>query len=221
MLDFNIISTGSKGNAVVLNKEILVDCGVSFKALKPYYKELRLALLTHIHGDHFKTATVRKIAELRPGLRFACGIWMVVPLLKAGVAKSQIDVLASGTEYLYACGSVEPFEVYHDVRNFGYKIDIPKRGEGLAAHKVFYVTDAANLDGIKAENYDLYMIEGDYAEDEIEERISEKKATGEFIYERRAMQFHLSKEQCRDFVAQNAGPDSMFIYMHGHKEEAE
>lgn len=31
MIDYNIIATGSKGNAVVIDQKILIDCGVSFK----------------------------------------------------------------------------------------------------------------------------------------------------------------------------------------------
>ena len=42
-MTYNIISTGSKGNAVVINGRILIDCGVPFKALEPVKKDLRLA----------------------------------------------------------------------------------------------------------------------------------------------------------------------------------
>ena len=37
-MTYNIISTGSKGNAVIINNEILIDCGVPFKDIKPYIK---------------------------------------------------------------------------------------------------------------------------------------------------------------------------------------
>lgn len=49
-MDYEIISTGSHGNATVINNYILVDVGVSFKALKNVYKNLKLVLLTHIHS---------------------------------------------------------------------------------------------------------------------------------------------------------------------------
>ncbi len=49
-MEYEIISTGSQGNAVVLNKNILIDIGVSFKALKNVYRNLSLVLLTHIHS---------------------------------------------------------------------------------------------------------------------------------------------------------------------------
>ena len=48
MIDYNIIATGSKGNAVVIDQKILIDCGVSFKALSKVYRALKLVLLTHI-----------------------------------------------------------------------------------------------------------------------------------------------------------------------------
>ena len=37
---YNIIATGSKGNAVVINDVILIDCGVPFKLLEPVKKVL-------------------------------------------------------------------------------------------------------------------------------------------------------------------------------------
>ena len=49
-MEYEIISTGSQGNAVVLEKYILIDVGVSFKALRKVYKSLKLVLLTHIHS---------------------------------------------------------------------------------------------------------------------------------------------------------------------------
>ena len=42
MIDYNIIATGSKGNAVVIDQKILIDCGVSFKALSKVYRALKL-----------------------------------------------------------------------------------------------------------------------------------------------------------------------------------
>lgn len=47
MIACDVISTGSKGNAVLLNYWLLVDCGVPFKALAGAYPALRLVLLTH------------------------------------------------------------------------------------------------------------------------------------------------------------------------------
>lgn len=49
-MNIEIVQTGSDGNAVIINDNILIDCGVPFKKLEPYAKQLRLVLLTHVHG---------------------------------------------------------------------------------------------------------------------------------------------------------------------------
>ena len=87
-MNYNIISTGSQGNAIVLNNIILLDCGVPFRDLKDVYKGLKIVLLTHIHGDHFNKTTIRKLAAERPTLRFACCSWLVSELLQCGVSIS-------------------------------------------------------------------------------------------------------------------------------------
>lgn len=99
MIGYNIIATGSKGNAVVIEHEILIDCGVPFKALAAEWKTLKLVLLTHIHCDHFQPSTLRLLASNRPTLRFACCDWLCKPLVDAGVPISQIDVLTPGTMF--------------------------------------------------------------------------------------------------------------------------
>lgn len=50
MIDYNIIATGSKGNAVVIDQKILIDCGVSFKALSKVYRALRVQRTAPISG---------------------------------------------------------------------------------------------------------------------------------------------------------------------------
>ena len=85
MVRYNIISTGSDGNATILEDFVLIDCGVPYKALEPYVSKLKLVLLTHIHSDHFKKQTIKRLAAERPTLRFGCCRWLVPPLLAAGV----------------------------------------------------------------------------------------------------------------------------------------
>lgn len=210
MIDYNIISTGSKGNAVVLNDIILVDCGVSFKALKEVYKDLKIVLLTHIHSDHFNRTTLRLLSEARPTLRFACCEWLVTPLLETGVSKHSIDVLEIGKIYNYKAFKVSPVKLYHDVPNCGYRLFFGKE-------KAFYATDTSTLAGITAKDYDLYLVEANHEEEEINKRISEKKANGEFIYELRATRNHLSKEQCDAWVYENIGSGE-YVYLHQHQE---
>jgi glyoxylase-like metal-dependent hydrolase (beta-lactamase superfamily II) len=49
-MNYVVVSTGSKGNAVIIEDFILIDCGVSFKALSEKCSKLKIVLLTHIHS---------------------------------------------------------------------------------------------------------------------------------------------------------------------------
>ena len=211
IMDFNIISTGSKGNAVILNREILIDCGVPYKSIKPYVKGLKLVLLTHLHSDHFKPETIRKLAAERPSLRFGCGKWLLPSVLACGVRKSNIDIYTPNLKNRYTDDlQLIMIPLKHNVSNCGYKLL-------LSGEKIFYATDCNNLDGIDARNYDLYMIEANYEEHEIQERIAEKEAAGQYVYEYHVLNNHLSKKKADDFIIRNQGANSRFVYLHGHE----
>lgn len=211
-IPYTIISTGSEGNAVVINKYVLVDCGVTFKALQQYYKDLKIVLLTHIHSDHFQKTTIRLLAKERPTLRFACGPWLARELLECGVSKSNIDVLSPNTIYNYGACNIIQIPLVHNVLNCGYKIHFP-------IGKVIYATDTNNLNGITARDYDLYMIEANYVDEEIQEKIKEKQANGEYAYELQVLRNHLSKAKCDDFIYRNIGRNGEYVYMHCHRDE--
>lgn len=213
-MTYDIIATGSSGNAVVINGEILIDCGVPMKKLREsgYIKNLKLVLLTHEHSDHFNAATVRALYKERPALRWGCCEWMVKLLLKTGVDRRVIDVYGPSIRHFYHDGfELVPESIPHDVPNCAYRIK--RNGEWL-----FYATDTGTLDHLWALDYDLYLIEANHTRAEIEARIAEKQARGEFAYETRAAQNHLSKEQALDWMARNAGPQSRYVFLHQHKE---
>lgn len=210
-MNYKIINTGSDGNATILEEIILIDCGVSFRRLNKYYKQLKIVLLTHIHQDHFNKKTISKLAIERPTLRFACCRWLVEDLIKCGVNKKNIDVLEFGKKYNYGLFILVPIKLYHDVPNCGYRIFMKNK-------RVVYMTDTRTLEGITAKDYDLYLIEGNYSEEELAERIKEKTSKGEFVYENRVKQTHLSKEYTSNWLLENMGDNSDYVFMHEHKE---
>lgn len=213
-MDYQIIATGSTGNAVTINGHILIDCGVSFKKLQPIMRDLNLVLLTHIHGDHFKESTVRSLHRARPALRFGCCEWMVEPLVNAGVDKRNIDVYEPGElAYVYReqLFSVRPVRLTHNVPNCGYVI--VEHGETL-----FYATDTGTLDGIECKDFDLYLIEANHTRAELEARAAEKIEAGEYAYEIRAAENHLSREQATEWLLENMGPKSSYAFLHQHVE---
>lgn len=214
MITYNIISTGSKGNAVVIDGKILIDCGVPYQALIGVYRDIKIVLLTHIHVDHFKHNTIRKLAHERPTLRFACGKWLVSDLVNSGVNPVNIDVLDVGTKYDYGEFTVVPVKLYHNVPNVGYRLF-------LGQERVFYATDTSTLAGITAKNYDLYMVEANYEPEKLIESVNEKAKKGEYAYELSVLRNHLSRPDCDEFINANKGPNSKWVYLHQHKYDNE
>ena len=212
MLTCNVIASGSKGNAVLVNGELLFDCGVSYKKIEPYVRNITMVFLTHIHKDHFNKATIKRLAKERPTLRFVCGVWMLEPLLEAGVPTWRIDLANERMTLNFGLLKAESVPLLHDVPNCGWKIF--KQDE-----KAVYITDTANLDGIEAKDFDLYMVEANYREEELQRRMEEKLAAGKFSYEARAAESHLSKEQTDAWLLEQADlRHAKIVYLHQHKE---
>ena len=211
-MDLEIIQTGSKGNSTIIEKIIMIDCGLPFSKIDKFSNNIKVVLLTHIHRDHFNKSTIKKLARLRPTLRFACGDWMIKDLLECGVSKSKIDIVEVGKSYDYTLFKLEPVKAYHDVSNIGYKIY-------MDAGNLLYITDTSSIEHINAKGFDFYLIEGNYEnEEELRARKLEKAKQGIYIYEDRVSKTHLSKEKAYNFFYENGGENSKLIIMHEHQD---
>lgn len=206
-MKYKIIATGSDGNATIIDDKIILDCGVSYKKVAPFTKKLQLVLLTHKHNDHINKTTIKRLANERPKLRFGCCEWLVQDLIDYGVSKKRIDVYTIDNEYDYGSFKISPVKLFHDVPQCGYRVFIN-------GYKCIYCTDTNTLDGIKAEGYDYYFIEANYEnEQELHER-----AYNDY-YENRVKSTHLSKEQATEWLLDNMGANSVYEFMHKHKNK--
>lgn len=204
MIQTKVISSGSEGNAVIYNNAIMVDCGVSLKALQEVKCSLKIVLLTHKHGDHLKLRTLQRLQAERPTLRVACGDFLLeeLPCIK------NIDVLQVGKIYDYGAFKVSPIKLYHDVPNFGWRIFLPN------GQKIFHATDTVHLEGITAKGYDLYAIEHNYCEEYIQQAIEEAHAKGEYTHAYGNINTHLSIQQARAFIKANRKESSEVLELH-------
>lgn len=134
-MEYKIISTGSKGNAVVVDGRILIDCGVPFRRLESVYRDLDAVLLTHIHSDHFQPKTLARLATERPSLRFFACPWLGPDLQNAGVPLRQITITTPDRWYDTGYCFVKACETKHNVQNCCWHIWF---NDGS---KVFYATD--------------------------------------------------------------------------------
>lgn len=146
-------------------------------------------------------------------MRIGCCEWLVKPLVDADIPKQNIDVYEIDKVYDYKVFKISPVKLFHgDCPQCGYRIFI-------GDEKAIYMTDTSTVDHIEAQDYNLYLIEGNFGEDEMLERIKEKQENGEFAYEISAMQRHLSREKAQAFLLENMGKHSRYEYLHMHKEK--
>ena len=199
-----VISSGSEGNAVIYNNAIMVDCGVTLKALEAVKRSLKIVLLTHKHSDHLKLRTLQRLQAERPTLRVACGDFLLEEL----PCINNIDVLQVGKIYDYGAFKVSPIKLYHDVPNFGWRIFLPN------GQKIFHATDTVHLEGISAKGYDLYAIEHNYCEEYIQQAIEEARANGEYTHAYGNINTHLSIQQARAFIEANRKESSEILELH-------
>ena len=61
------------------------------------------------------------------------------------------------------------------------------------------------------------MIEANHTRAELEARAREKLDAGQFSYEIRAARNHLSREQAEEWLYQQMGPHSRYIFLHQHE----
>ncbi len=206
---YRVIASGSEGNAVSYQDDaILVDCGMPFASLKTILYSIKLILLSHEHQDHLNLNTLTRITLERPTLRIGCGPFLADRLKSF----RNVDIYEIGKIYDYGCFSVSPVKLYHDCENYGFRIF---KGE----YKIFHATDTAHLKGITAKGYDLYSLEHNYDEDTITDIIAEKESQGRFAYEKGAVNSHLSEQQARQFVFENAGEKYEVLRLHESSRE--
>ena len=204
MIPTRVISSGSEGNAVIYDNAIMVDCGVTLKALEAVKRSLKIILLTHQHGDHLKFRTLQRLQAERPTLRIACADF----LLERLEGLNNIDVLEVGKLYDYGAFKVSPVKLYHDVQNIGWRIFLNN------GQKIFHATDTVHLEGITAKGYDLYAIEHNYCEEYIQQTIEEAQAKGEYTHAYGNINTHLSIQQARAFIEANRKESSEVLELH-------
>lgn len=223
-MNCEIISTGGKtGNAVLLNGCLLFDCGVSWNKLKDYAKQISLVFLTHKHSDHFNIQTIGSLSRRRPLVRFVCNTNLMADLVsRAKVPLENIilvrpeDPPKNVRDWVYGLDvEINSFHLIHDVENVGWIVKVTGSEHDGSA---MYATDTHHIP-IAAPDLDLYMIEGNYTQEDMDRRIAEKTEAGVFSYEGRVIQSHMSMETAVEWLRENANPyTSKIVFLHGHTE---
>ena len=146
---------------------------------------------------------------------------MVDLLIELGVEKKNILTIEMEKWYDIGICKVKLDPLFHDVPNAALEIDI-------AGKKAIYAVDTNKIDHIEAKDYDLYLIEANYTdEEELENRIKQDYDNGlTFSHYERVKHTHLSRQKAYNWLQKNMNKDSEFVFLHEHvdrerKEENE
>ena len=220
-MKYNIISSSSKGNCIIIENFLALDIGISYIKIKPYLKNIKLIFISHVHLDHLKPTTIKHIAYNYPTIKYITSSKEVVnKLVQSGVNKKNIYILKEGIRYDLGLLKVRTVNLFHDVENYGLKWEINNK-------KGIYLVDTNQVEHIVAEDYDLYLIENNYNEELLEQHIQEcinnNDSEDKLFYLNRVKLTHLSSSKCNDFLINNMGVNSEYCYIHksnfNYKEE--
>lgn len=212
-MNYNILGTGSSGNCIILSKNIMLDCGLPYKEIKQYLKEIKLIFISHRHSDHLNKSTVKKIAYNHPNIKFLVAFYLVDLLLELGVDKKNILTIDLEKWYDIGIAKVKLEYLVHDVPNVALEID-------MNGKKMIYAVDTNEIDHIVAKDYNLYMIEANYTdEEELENRIKEDYDNGlTYSHYERVRNTHLSQLKAYNWLQKNMNKESEFVFLHEHRE---
>lgn len=198
-LNYRVISSGSKGNAVRIGN-VMVDCGVAFKNMKDALYQCKYLLITHIHSDHVKKATLKKIKEFFPRIQIIGNYEVhqhfgVDIICNAGYPIEMKD-------YVFL-----PFEGIHDVLCYGYAWN-----DG--ANQIIYCTDTSSLENAPTEKkYDYLFLESNHDRQKLEQIENTQKKYGYDVLAGASR--HLSTQDCKAFYYMNRkSKESELIELH-------
>lgn len=147
-INYNIVSSGSWGNAVIINRVVLVDCGVPISKLREYVDDIKYLFITHVHGDHLNIGTCKWLVA--NGVKVCCYNSDVLSVLMANGIVGQQMVVGDGF-------IVRAFDVLHDVLCNGFVFY-------FGGVSVLYVTDFGDIYDLPDEKFDVIMIESNHYE---------------------------------------------------------
>lgn len=207
-MKYDIIGSSSKGNSIIVEDILLLDCGVSYAKLKKYLSKIKLIFISHEHSDHLNKKTIKQIAYNYPTIKFltaSVGVVKTLALLK--INYKNVFIPDWGKKYDLGALKIKLEPLYHDVDNYALHWKY-KDKKGL------YVVDTNRIDHIEAKNYDLYLIEANYKEDLLDYHLINCTDENVLYYLNRVPYTHLSWEKANDFLINNMGDNSEYQYIH-------
>jgi len=195
-MKLTVLGSSSSGNGYLIHNEkecLIVECGVKLsqvkEALNFNISIIAGALCSHAHKDHS--------GHLESYARAGITILTSEDVLSKKnnlVASTLCKAVEPGKGYKIGNFKVVPFELQHDIYCLGYMIDHPETG------RVVFITDSF-LSEYKFEDVSHFILEANYADDIIEDKIISGHAHPSM--RPRLLKTHLELETCKGILRAN------------------
>ncbi|MFV5697784.1 MBL fold metallo-hydrolase [Flavobacterium sp. ZT3R17] len=196
-MELHTIGTGSLGNCYILgnkDEQLLIECGVGIDKIKKGldfdYNNVVGCLVTHEHGDHFKS--IQGVLDLGIDVYASAGTFSS-PLFPS--VSHRKNTIAAKQSFKIGNFKILPFSVVHDAAEpLGFIIEHPGCG------KVLFLTDT-NYCKYTFPGLNNIIIEANFSKKIIEQKFGEKLQM-EFL-KNRILKNHFSLEDCKVMLAAN------------------
>lgn len=194
---FITLSSSSAGNGYLLKassgETLIIEAGVPLmgvkKALDFDLSQIVGCIVSHSHKDHSGHLYDYQKAGINCSMNEQTkqSIWGMMPLYN-------VNVLQPKKVYEIGSFKVQPFELKHDVQNFGYLINHSESG------LFCFITDTW-FSPFTFPGMNNILIEANYDEKIIEEKL--KNGTANMYVRNRVIQSHMEIQTCKDFLIAN------------------
>lgn len=198
-MKYEIIASGSKGNAVIID-DMLFDIGVPIAKLRQHLYKTKYIFITHRHSDHFSLKTAQTIEKEFPRIQWIAN-WDVASKF------SVKHIVGDSTTLKFKDRTIQSFACVHDVPTHGYVIE----KKDLA---VIYATDTSSLEHAPKMKYDLLFLESNHDENKIKQiMFNARKLYGYDAYGSALR--HLSTQNSKAFYYMHRkSKDSEWVQLH-------
>lgn len=213
MKGFCPLASGSRGNSIFFGSsqtKILIDAGISAKALKGKLEEIGVALedidailVTHEHGDHIQGL---KVLALRLGIPILANHETAKGIVEVLHDCPKFKIFSTGETFQFGDLEIHPFTVQHDTLDpvaFTIKVD------GL---KLGFCTDLGYVTTL----VQYQLRDCDYLYLEANHEISMVHASHRpMVYKQRVLgrTGHLSNEACGQLLSAIAHPGLKHVHL--------
>lgn len=224
MYDIYVLGSSSKGNCIYISDgdfKILLDCGLSLKNIKKQLhsngitlSDIDYVLITHEHRDHIG------------GLKYLIQDYNTKVIASRGtlqgvdIPKENIVYIKDGQELILQNVTIKAKRVNHDANEpLCFAI------ENSLGEKLLYLTDCGMAKYMKFKDFDVYIIEANYSEEQLELN-HEQGFLHDVQYSRAVSGMgHLGINETIDFLKNNIGENTKKVIfshlstMNSSKEE--